>query len=1606
MINQTQNNSKFILFSLINSNITIENSVFHENILNNTIIIDSSNSSINLTNISFISNIFNGFNGLIQYDKSLIVNICYFIENTINTFIFAANPLQDVNDIIIIYIEKMHLFKNSLKIDSFLTISQYFNQITMDNITLIENNHLNSFFVIKNVNLLKIKNIYAKNNNFSSIFALENINEIHIKNALFTTNNNYNFSNENSHFSSTIIIVLSHVVYITELELSYSLGYSNIPGIVFIKTTNIFIENSIFKSNFFLKQKISSFYGCSLYLFDCSSMKIFNSYFFNNTAYITNENLGGSVIFSQGPLTTILLKSLIFEQNHANFGSVLIEFYGNSLKFQKCLIFNNSALENMNILILNGLLSYYLMEDCIISDNFVKYLPFYLSTNRNFTYIKFNRVNVYYNAVLYSNGFYFGNEIFNRTAIWENSSFIRNEPNPYYASLIFVYYLYPIFQLLTYFTNNTVLHLYSDVDTSFLIFWCYYKYAIIIIENCVFEDIHSEGQNMEFLQVYGIDKSIQVNIDNCSFSDISIEIFADIDQSIVNIFNSILDHVILLQTSPWLFGITQSSINFQKVVFTQNFASKQLILFGEGDIVNLTEILVFNDFSYAFGIVFNKNLDIFIRNLTIIGLNTADFDREITENECILLVIKSKVNFIERFNVFGNINSRIIIKTQFSNINIKYLNFMENNALFYLVLQDSILMISLVEIKISLVFKSNNFISALNSDIFLEKPSIFSENLSLSADFIKIINTNLTIFEGFFRNLTFSTNSYMISILNSFFIINNTIITGNFPFIEGKLCKLIIFHSFFENISLNNINIFLLYLQNIKFLQILNSSFINISSEITPISLKFSYTVYILIENSTFLNIFSRNSKGGALFLKTIYAIIKQCIFINNQAIRGGAIYYECLITEKNSCNLKLINNEFIRNIALIDGGAYKWQEIPPDEENNSFIGNIAFYNDNYSGYFCKLGFEIIENDGNILFSSFKTNTSDLYIFLNESSNMKISKKINIYALDGYNQIIKENLKEVLILDIFENTLNFNYSDKIKKIVNITQLSLFNIFYKTSNKSSQILGGLLIQQNANYSFEINAIKIIGFPSFLIYLQISSKQLNTSIYLNNYLLNNSMNEFISNQTYFLIFPIKLRNCYIGEIYDQNNRQCELCMTNTFSFNTEDLACNQCPEGSYCPGGSRILVQPNFWRISINTLNIYKCSKSDNCLGGLYSNCSDDYDGVLCGSCKTGFGRNFFGKCENCNNFSFILSSFVFFLVFLAIILYISHVIINAKGMYKQRKIIIFEVIIYYYQMFVSVYSLQINLFSSYTENYINYINEMTKFNFWNILDCLPNFDANSQDFNVFMGKNSIIIVFIYLIYWISYFLMKKLKFKYIIMRVYICYQIIHPTLFYFMVSNIVCQEISGEYYLINHKYVHCFTNEYYIWLIMFYLPNICFLCVFLPIYLIKIIKKPYKIQIFKGKHQKSIKYTNIFNFYKHFCIISINLFINEQTLKIFLISGILLYNMLYRMYYNKIHKDARFEVVLRRIINNMLNIVYTISFALIFFLTFKYDENFDLVIFLILNILQGIFIFICIMIFFKENLFFHRIFEKYVEKRKSGKIHQCNLTVSQKLKLKW
>ena len=65
------------------------------------------------------------------------------------------------------------------------------------------------------------------------------------------------------------------------------------------------------------------------------------------------------------------------------------------------------------------------------------------------------------------------------------------------------------------------------------------------------------------------------------------------------------------------------------------------------------------------------------------------------------------------------------------------------------------------------------------------------------------------------------------------------------------------------------------------------------------------------------------------------------------------------------------------------------------------------------------------------------------------------------------------------------------------------------------------------------------------------------------------------------------------------------ECSVCPEGFYSFDVKK--CYDCPIGGECPGGSKIIAKPGYWRKNNASNEIIHCANLlENCIGGDYGN----------------------------------------------------------------------------------------------------------------------------------------------------------------------------------------------------------------------------------------------------------------------------------------------------------------------------------------------------------------------------------------------------------------
>ena len=455
--------------------------------------------------------------------------------------------------------------------------------------------------------------------------------------------------------------------------------------------------------------------------------------------------------------------------------------------------------------------------------------------------------------------------------------------------------------------------------------------------------------------------------------------------------------------------------------------------------------------------------------------------------------------------------------------------------------------------------------------------------------FNKVIS--LKNYELFYFKMSFTkfylTDSFFEDFSNSGFFINNNV---EFYFIKGSVKNFEKNYYFTLNSFIQTFNAFKVKIL-IQFVDFSNIFCIKNGALINSKSMK-SFSEIKLIE----IKAINCKSKlfGGIIYISESIIFMMNCFIKNNQAKRGGVIYYECK-SLKEICNLTLIGNKFQENSAILNGGVIVWKIKEPNLFKNYFINNTATYGSNFFSFAIKFVLKVL-NINNI--KIFDSQNSGFFFTNYSNSLLPIQNVMKFHLAGSYNQKIKENLQSAYImLNSMKKNYNLNSSENLLKFKLQMNLSKNNNFNGTKE---EIYGNLAQYQNLiNFEFNFNKIYLIGTPSTALFLNFSSKLI---IYNKNYLISKKPNELIKDGKYNFIIPVVINSCKLGEIYLFESNICEKCSYGLFNIKLYQTKCQDCLKNVECKGGFEIIVNKGYWRSSIFSINIYKCAEMlENCLG---------------------------------------------------------------------------------------------------------------------------------------------------------------------------------------------------------------------------------------------------------------------------------------------------------------------------------------------------------------------------------------------------------------------
>ena len=154
---------------------------------------------------------------------------------------------------------------------------------------------------------------------------------------------------------------------------------------------------------------------------------------------------------------------------------------------------------------------------------------------------------------------------------------------------------------------------------------------------------------------------------------------------------------------------------------------------------------------------------------------------------------------------------------------------------------------------------------------------------------------------------------------------------------------------------------------------------------------------------------------------------------------------------------------------------------------------------------------------------------------------------------------------------------------------------------------------------------------------------------------------------------------------------------------------------------------MVLKKGFWRPRVNTTDIYQCNYLlENCLGGLESSCSENYEGILCSKCKqtpdTYYQKSFTGKCLPCPPFGAVVAVYIgMALIFMGGILTIISLLKNPKYSLTSKTLVKIWINHLHYLIIMQTYNLSL---PSFTSDFINMTNSFNNVgSFWFSLECL-------------------------------------------------------------------------------------------------------------------------------------------------------------------------------------------------------------------------------------------------------------------------------------------
>ena len=453
--------------------------------------------------------------------------------------------------------------------------------------------------------------------------------------------------------------------------------------------------------------------------------------------------------------------------------------------------------------------------------------------------------------------------------------------------------------------------------------------------------------------------------------------------------------------------------------------------------ISITNSLFFNNIGSDFFLLYCENSNLTITNSSFmissefmsLSNSYASIENVIFKNLSCTMKIKG---------CLGSFNERTFVI--FKNFMVNYMETNSRGGVFY----SSFSQLTILNSSFSMIINEGTgaILYAENSHISLN----FSNCTFLKNDALKIFKSNITL-----DNINFSNKDSNFNLKTSVVICIDCY-------------NLLIVHCSFSNFnsSLNGTCLYILGTNFISKYEVYNSSFMNNSASLSGAA------------------IYQEGRVSGLLFNNKFQYL---------SAKVGGALVFYCSDFDSSKCFLNLISNVFSNNYASQEGGAIKWNFIPPENFlNNYFLNNSAkIYGDDVANIPIRFAINVYQD--NIIFINFTENLTSLkngLILNNTKSGDALRYDIEFCLLDYYNQTYKEfNLS--MKLNIFTDIMEISNNNKGNFMQNMTICSEKNGAY--------IYSATTVQMNKNHSFFFDKISIVATRKCTVFLRFYSTNIN-------------------------------------------------------------------------------------------------------------------------------------------------------------------------------------------------------------------------------------------------------------------------------------------------------------------------------------------------------------------------------------------------------------------------------------------------------------------------------------------------------------------------------